>query len=83
MIVAHVGGLPLEETLAAGGPALLTALGAAVAQLRARLRRKRSTAGLGTREAKNGSFARCAPMGRRLRSETANNSRSQEEPCSS
>jgi hypothetical protein len=28
MIVAHVGGIPLEETLAAGGPALLTALGA-------------------------------------------------------
>jgi hypothetical protein len=82
MIVAHVGGLPLEETLAAGGPALLTALGATVAQLHARLRRKRSTAGLGTREAKNGSFARCAPVGRRLRSGSAN-SQSQEESCSS
>jgi hypothetical protein len=33
---AHVGGLPLEETIAAGGPALLTALGALGAQLRAR-----------------------------------------------
>ena len=33
---AHVAGLPLEETLAAGGPALLTALGALVARLRAR-----------------------------------------------
>jgi hypothetical protein len=36
MTFAHVGGLPLEETLAASGPALLTALGAAAAQLRAR-----------------------------------------------
>ena len=41
MIVAHVAGIPLEETLAAGGPALLAALGAAVAQLRGRLRRRR------------------------------------------
>jgi hypothetical protein len=36
MTSAHVGGLPLEETLAAGGPALLTALGVTLAQLRAR-----------------------------------------------
>jgi hypothetical protein len=33
---AHVGGIPIEETLAAGGPALLTAFGVAVARLRAR-----------------------------------------------
>jgi hypothetical protein len=41
MTFAHVGGLPLEETLATGGPALLTALGALVAQLRARRTRRR------------------------------------------
>jgi hypothetical protein len=78
MIFAHVAGLPLEETLAASGPALLTALGAAVAQLHARLRRKR----FGTRGAKDGSFARCAPLRRRVRSGTAN-SQPQEESCSS
>jgi hypothetical protein len=42
MMFAHVGGLPLEETLATGGPALLTALGALTAQLRARRIRSRS-----------------------------------------
>jgi hypothetical protein len=82
MTFAHVGGLPVEETLAAGGPALLTALGAAVAQLRRRLGRKRSTAAVGTRQAKDGSFSPCAPVGRRLPSGTAN-SRPQEESCSS
>jgi hypothetical protein len=35
---AHVGGVPVEETLASSGPALLVALGVARAQLRARLR---------------------------------------------
>jgi hypothetical protein len=44
MTLAHVGGLPLEETLATGGPALLTALGALAAQLRARRIRGRSSA---------------------------------------
>jgi hypothetical protein len=44
MTLAHVGGLPLEETLATGGPALLTALGALAAQLRARGIRRRSRA---------------------------------------
>jgi hypothetical protein len=39
VIVAHVAGLPLEETLATGGPALLTVLTFAAAGLRARLRR--------------------------------------------
>jgi uncharacterized membrane protein len=42
--VAHVGGLPLEETLASFGPALLVGIGVAWAQLRARLRRVRSRA---------------------------------------
>jgi hypothetical protein len=42
--VAHIGGLPLEETLGSFGPALLLALGVAWTQLRARLRRVRSRA---------------------------------------
>ena len=41
MTFAHIGGLPLEETLATGGPALLTALGALGARLRARRSRRR------------------------------------------
>jgi hypothetical protein len=36
---AHIGGIPIEETLAPFGPALLVAFGVAWAQLRARLRR--------------------------------------------
>jgi hypothetical protein len=36
---AHVGGIPIEETLASFGPALLIGLGVAWANLRARLRR--------------------------------------------
>jgi hypothetical protein len=44
MIYAHVAGVPIEETLAMGGPALLTALGALTAQLRARRIRTRSPA---------------------------------------
>jgi hypothetical protein len=39
---AHVGGLPVEETLGSFGPALLLGLGVAWARLRARLRRVRS-----------------------------------------
>jgi hypothetical protein len=42
VIGAHVGGLPLEETLGAFGPALLVALGAAATRLRALGRRARS-----------------------------------------
>lgn len=38
-VIAHVGGIPIEETLALNGPALLLALGAASASLGARLRR--------------------------------------------
>jgi hypothetical protein len=39
--IAHVGGLPLEETLGLYGPGLLVAFGAVSATLRARFRRKR------------------------------------------
>jgi hypothetical protein len=42
---AHVGGIPIEETLASLSPALLVVLGVAWAQLRARLRPDRSRAG--------------------------------------
>jgi hypothetical protein len=42
--IAHVGGIPIEETLASLGPALLVAFGVAWANLRARLRRVRSRA---------------------------------------
>jgi hypothetical protein len=35
---AHVAGIPVEETIGAFGPALLVALGAATATLRARWR---------------------------------------------
>jgi hypothetical protein len=38
-VIAHVGGIPIEQTLALNGPALLLALGAASASLGARLRR--------------------------------------------
>jgi hypothetical protein len=41
---AHVGGIPIEETLASFGPALLAGFGVASATLRARLRRVRSSA---------------------------------------
>ena len=41
---AHVGGIPIEETLGSFGPALLVGFGVAWAQLRARLRRVRCRA---------------------------------------
>jgi hypothetical protein len=41
---AHIGAIPLEETLGSLGPALLVAFGVAWAQLRARLRPVRSRA---------------------------------------
>jgi hypothetical protein len=47
VIFAHVAGFPLEETLATGGPALLTVLTFAAAGLRARLRRGQRTRGSG------------------------------------
>ena len=37
--LAHVGGVPLEETIGSFGPALLVGVGVAWARLRARLRR--------------------------------------------
>ena len=40
MTVAHIAGLPLEETILAAGPAILAALAATVSQLRVRLRRR-------------------------------------------
>jgi hypothetical protein len=43
-VVGHVGGIPIEETLASLGPALLVALGVAWANLRACLRRVGSRA---------------------------------------
>jgi hypothetical protein len=42
---AHVGGIPVEETIGSLGPALLVAVGVASAQLRVRLRGLRSRAG--------------------------------------
>jgi hypothetical protein len=39
---AHVGGIPIEETLGAFGPALLVGFGVAWTNVRARLRRARS-----------------------------------------
>ena len=41
--LAHVAGIPIEETLGSLGPALLVAVGAAWTNLRARLRRVRLT----------------------------------------
>jgi hypothetical protein len=39
-VIAHIGALPLEETLASFGPALLVAVGALAARLRARLHKR-------------------------------------------
>jgi hypothetical protein len=44
-VIAHVGGIPIEETLGMYGPALLLALGAASARVGARLRRLRGDSG--------------------------------------
>jgi hypothetical protein len=40
--VAHVGGIPIEETLGSLGPAVLAGLGVAWANLRSRLGRERA-----------------------------------------
>jgi hypothetical protein len=40
--IAHIGGVPIEETLGSLGPALLVAFGVAWAQLRARVRSRAS-----------------------------------------
>lgn len=45
VLFAHIAGIPIEETLAPVIPALLLAVGAASATLRARLRRPRSSGG--------------------------------------
>jgi hypothetical protein len=50
---AHIGGVPIEETLGSFGPALLIALGAVAAKLRARLLRMRSR-GTGLHETSGG-----------------------------
>jgi hypothetical protein len=44
-VIAHVGGIPIEETLASLGPALLAGLGVAWADLRSRLGRVRAHPG--------------------------------------
>jgi hypothetical protein len=41
---AHIAGMPVEETIASLGPALLVTFGVASATFRARLRRARSSA---------------------------------------
>src|SRR3954470_23459977 len=43
--LAHIAGMPIEETIASLGPALLLTFAAASATLRTRLRRSRSSAG--------------------------------------
>jgi hypothetical protein len=43
-VIAHVGGIPIEETLASFGPALLVGFGVAWAKLRARFRPVRAHA---------------------------------------
>jgi hypothetical protein len=52
VICAHVGGLPIEETVGSFGPALLVALGAAAARLRA-LGRRADTASVTDRQEKS------------------------------
>ena len=55
-VIAHVGGIPIEETLGMYGPALLLALGAASARVGACLRRLRGgpTGDRAARETKRG-----------------------------
>jgi hypothetical protein len=43
--LAHVGGIPIEETVGSLGPALFIGLGVVAAKLRARLHRVRAQAG--------------------------------------
>jgi len=40
ILVAHVGGIPIEETLGSLGPALLLVAGAALARLNSRVRHR-------------------------------------------
>jgi hypothetical protein len=59
---AHIGGLPIEETLASFGPALLIGLGVAWAKLRAGLRRVRSRAGAPVPRARKGAPSAGGPV---------------------
>ena len=61
--LAHVAGMPVEETIASLGPALLLTFGAASATLRASPRRARSSA---TQNASRPRPGRVAPV-RRVR----------------
>jgi hypothetical protein len=54
---AHVGGIPIEETLASLGPALLVGVAATWANLRARLRGARRRAGAHALRARSGHSA--------------------------
>ena len=56
---AHIAGIPIEETLAPIIPALVVAVGAAVATLRARLRRLWTSA---THDAGEAGTPRAAPQ---------------------
>jgi hypothetical protein len=59
---AHVGGIPIEETLGSFGPALLVGLGVAWARLRARLRRVRPRAGAHGPQRKKGARTAAGPL---------------------
>jgi len=62
---AHVGGMPIEETLGSFGPALLVALGVTWTKLRARLRMVRSRAGGARFPHKRGARRAGGPVGPR------------------
>ena len=68
--IAHVGGLPIEETLGMYGPALLLAAGAASASLKARLRRLGGRRG-GDRRLRSPARDRDAGAAARMRSPPA------------
>jgi hypothetical protein len=56
---AHVGGIPIEETLGSFGPALLVCLGVAWANLRSRLGRVRAHPSVHASGAKQGLRSTC------------------------
>jgi hypothetical protein len=62
-VLAHLGGLPIEETLASAGPALLVAFAAAWTNLRARVRRLRSRTGAGGSTVSSAAIAVTAALG--------------------
>jgi hypothetical protein len=59
---AHVAGLPIEETLASLGPALLVAFGVVSASLRRRLRRVRSRASAHAHRRNRGAHSAGGPV---------------------